>query len=70
MKVAKILSMIERFYDWALECDLSDPDQSALFWYTSEAKLEPRLGRRYEEDGADQEMPLTSRSRFKRPMLT
>ena len=58
MKVAKILSMIERFYDWALEYDMSDPDQSALFWYTSEAKLEPRLGRRYEEDGADQEMPF------------
>ena len=32
--------------------------QSSRFWYYSEDKLEPRFGRRYEEDGADREMPL------------
>ena len=39
-------------YGWAMQIDLADRDQSA-FWCTSAAKLEPRLGKRFEEDGAD-----------------
>ena len=31
---------------------------SARFWYVSEEKLEPRLGERYEEPGAELEQPL------------
>ena len=31
---------------------------SARFWYVSEAKLEPRLGERYDEPGAEREQPL------------
>lgn len=49
---------IERDYDWALSIDFSVPDGDHYFWYTSEEKLEPRLGRRYQEPGAEWEMPL------------
>ena len=45
-------------YDWALELDFSDPKESARFWYVSEEKLEPRLGERASEEGAEREQPL------------
>ena len=45
-------------YDWALPYDFGAKDQTAQFWYVSEEKLEPRLGRRHEEPGADRESPL------------
>ena len=56
--VAAVIDQISTDYDWALSRDLNDRFESELFWYVSEAKLEPRLGHRYEEDGADQEMPF------------
>ncbi len=56
--VADAKSMIAQHYDWTFNIDLDDDDESALFWYTSEAKLEPRLGYRHDEDGADLEMPF------------
>lgn len=56
--VADMINWITRDYDWALDLDLNDPRQSDVFWYTSAAKLEPRLGKRYEEDGAEREMPF------------
>ena len=33
-------------------------DNTYLFWYVSEEKLEPRLGERYNEPGASLEQPL------------
>jgi len=45
-------------YRWALDLDLNDRKSDELFWYVSEAKLEPRLGHRHEEDGAEREMPF------------
>jgi len=56
--VGHLKSSLEHTYAWALDYDFDDPEQTALFWYTSEEKLEPRLGRRYEEPGADLERPL------------
>lgn len=56
--VGDALKLIDQDYRWALDLDLTERSQSELFWYVSEAKLEPRLGRRFEEDGADQEMPF------------
>ena len=57
-KVADLNAALTEHYGWAMQIDLADRDQSALFWYTSAAKLEPRLGRRYEEDGAECEFPF------------
>lgn len=45
-------------YDWALRPDYDVPTAQARFWYVSEAKLEPRLGERFEEEGAELEQPL------------
>lgn len=56
--VGQLKSSLEQTYTWALKYDFSDPTQTALFWYTSEEKLEPRLGKRHEEPGADLERPL------------
>ncbi|MGB1036615.1 MAG: hypothetical protein ACPGYQ_05280, partial [Candidatus Puniceispirillales bacterium] len=57
-RVNEMIGWIIRDYSWALTLDLNDPKQSDIFWYTSAAKLEPRLGKRYEEDGAEREMPF------------
>jgi hypothetical protein len=35
----------------------------ARFWYVSEEKLEPRLGRRHEEPGAERELPIDTARR-------
>ncbi|MEQ6248679.1 hypothetical protein ABMC89_07305 [Sulfitobacter sp. HNIBRBA3233] len=49
---------IERDFDWALGRDYADKAECSQFWYVSEAKMEPRLGLRFEEPGADLESPL------------
>ncbi|MEZ5658382.1 MAG: hypothetical protein R3E83_07565 [Burkholderiaceae bacterium] len=43
---------------WALDIDMNTAQAQALFWYVSEEKLEPRLGRRDSEPGCEREMPL------------
>ena len=58
MAVKALMRMIEDRYRWALEVDFDRPDAQALFWYYSKEKEEPRLGFRYEEPGADQELRL------------
>lgn len=45
-------------FRWALDIDFDDPANSARFWYVSEEKLEPRLGDRHCENGAEREQPL------------
>lgn len=54
----EILDLLQSNFAWALAIDFADPVASEHFWYYSEEKLEPRLGRRIEEPGADREMPL------------
>ena len=51
-------SLIEKDYQWALEVDFSKKDNDYLFWYISAAKLEPRLGERYNEAGSELEQHL------------
>ena len=52
------LERLEGDYVWCAQVDLSQQTSQQRFWYVSEAKLEPRLGDRYAEDGADREQPL------------
>ncbi|MBN9552738.1 MAG: hypothetical protein J0H31_28780 [Alphaproteobacteria bacterium] len=47
-------------YSWAEKVDFADPAANARFWYVSAEKLEPRLGERFEEDGAELEQPLAT----------
>lgn len=58
MSCAAARATLEQGYRWALDIDWADPAQTARFWYVSEEKLEPRLGRRAAEAGADREQPL------------
>jgi hypothetical protein len=51
-------AQIEQAYGWAINSDYSAPRDQARFWYVSEAKLEPRLGQRAEEEGCELEQPL------------
>ena len=51
-------SIIEKDYQWALPVDFDDQNNDYLFWYISAAKLEPRLGERYNEEGSELEQHL------------
>ncbi|MEP4198718.1 MAG: hypothetical protein ABJL99_24095 [Aliishimia sp.] len=55
---AALQAVLTRDYDWALALDFDDPQQCQRFWYVSEEKLEPRLGDRVQDLGADRESPL------------
>ena len=55
---AELIRAIETHYPWALQTDYAQPTQCARFWYVSEEKLEPRLGERFQEPGAEKELPL------------
>lgn len=59
MTVGELREGLRAHYSWALEPE-GEPDAEAdrRFWYYSEEKLEPRLGWRGREPGADLAMPL------------
>ena len=58
MTCGTLRALIADHYAWALAEDYRQPASQAHFWYVSAEKLEPRLGRRDEEDGAALEQPL------------
>jgi hypothetical protein len=58
LKCAIVKKIIEQSFSWALDFNYKQRDGQARFWYVSEDKLEPRLGQRFEESGADLEQPL------------
>ena len=51
-------AIIEKDYQWALKVNFSNKNNDYLFWYISAAKLEPRLGERYNEEGSELEQHL------------
>ena len=53
-----VRAAIEDHWRWALKCDYTNEEDCRRFWYVSEAKLEPRLGDRFAEPGAELETPL------------
>jgi hypothetical protein len=59
MTVATVIALIENNYRFAIDIDFDDPRTQARFWYVSEEKLEPRLGERSEDEGAEREQPLS-----------
>lgn len=60
MSVDQMKRLIERDYTWALDTDYESTGAIARFWYVSEEKLEPRLGERYAEPGAELEQPFAA----------
>lgn len=57
-RVEELRAAITETFDWALNIDFQDTEETHQFWYVSEEKLEPRLGARHEEPGAERESPL------------
>ena len=53
-----MISIINTHYKFALNVNFENKNANARFWYASEEKLEPRVGERFEEPGADREHPL------------
>ena len=60
MSVERMKKLIACNYEWALNTDYDCTDAIARFWYVSEEKLEPRLGERYTEPGAELEQPFAA----------
>ncbi|PPR47699.1 MAG: hypothetical protein CFH19_00309 [Alphaproteobacteria bacterium MarineAlpha5_Bin9] len=58
LTVRNLKKMIEKYYKWAIQINYKNKNNNFLFWYTSEEKLEPRLGERYNEPGSKLEQPL------------
>lgn len=58
MRLGELSRILARKFDWALDMDFDSPLAKHRFWYVSEEKLEPRLGLRFEEEGAERELPL------------
>lgn len=56
--VSELKTAIEENYRWALDINFSETNECARFWYYSEEKLEPRIGERFDEPGAEKEHPL------------
>ena len=59
MTLSELKALIEQHYGWALQINFSQPDANHYFWYRSEEKMEPRIGKRFSEPGQDKAMPLT-----------
>ena len=58
MRVSTLKSILQEHYAWVDDIDDNDKESDAQFWYTSEEKLEPRLGQRHSEPGHELEMPF------------
>jgi hypothetical protein len=58
MSCGALKALIVRDYAWTQRYDFSDEQANARFWYVSAEKLEPRLGERWSEPGAEREQPL------------
>ena len=56
--VATLRNQINDHYQWCQQYDFNDTANSDKFWYVSEEKLEPRIGQRYQEPGAERELPF------------
>ena len=58
MRVSALKTILHEHYAWVDAIDDNDKESDAQFWYTSEEKLEPRLGQRHSEPGHELEMPF------------
>ena len=56
--IQDLLDVLKARYQWAIDIDFSQPDNSYWFWYRSVDKEEPRMGVRGQELGDDRELSL------------
>ena len=57
-KVNELIKIIKDKYSWALKIDIKNPNENFYFWYTSQAKLEPRLGATQIDHGKEKQLPF------------
>ena len=57
MTVNELRCLLDEHYDWCSAVNVDDPNSSAMVWYVSEEKLEPRLGERRAGANDNCEMP-------------
>ena len=57
-QVKDMLALLQSRYQWAIDIDFNEPDNSHWFWYRSVDKEEPRMGVRGQEPGDDRELSL------------
>ena len=57
MDVCSLRELVAEHFAWALAIDFTSVKETHQFWYVSEEKLEPRLGQRHTEPGAEVELP-------------
>ena len=60
MSLEQLLALIDQHYAWIQDYDFTQASAQHYFWYTSEVKLEPRLGQRELEPGAEREHLLSA----------
>ncbi|MCR9254616.1 MAG: hypothetical protein NXI16_00800 [Alphaproteobacteria bacterium] len=58
VSASDMIGMLKDRFRWSLGIDFARPPAQQLFWYVSEEKLEPRLGDRFREAGAEKELAL------------
>lgn len=58
MNISDLRELVQEHFAWAFAHDFATEQSSSHFWYVSEEKLEPRLGRRHSEVGSELELPL------------
>ena len=58
MSTERLRDILKSAYNWALKIDWTTQESQARVWYVSEAKLEPRLGERFEKPIEDYAQPL------------
>ena len=56
--VEKLIEVIKEKYNWALKINIKKPNENYFFWYTSQSKLEPRLGITDEDHGIEKQLPF------------
>ena len=58
MQCDELQGILDEYCGYATKVNFEGPHSTGQCWYVSEAKLEPRIGQRHIEDGADRESPL------------
>jgi hypothetical protein len=66
MPLIQLKQLIETHMDWALQVDLTAPDERFWFWYRSIEKEEPRLGVRGLDEGEEKELSIAIGPRIQR----
>jgi len=56
--IGDVCALIEKRYAWLIDIDFEKKNNIFNFWYYSKNKQEPRMSDRFNEDGAELELPL------------